>query len=233
MTDRMTREQVAEIVATARDNGELPNLRYEHLTNLDLRGLDLSRADLSGAFLVGANLSGAYMHYANLTGANLRSANLTGAHLSLANMTDAYLGRANLSDSRLTGAFLSRSDLYRANLSNADLRRAYLAGADLTSANLAGASLTGLAIEGLPSGSLTFVPTLRGWTLRIGCWEGTTDGLREMIAGDHGWPEAEGEEIAYRRPMLEAAADTCDAYAAAHPDALAEIKDTADRWKGV
>jgi hypothetical protein len=52
-----------------------------------------------------------------------------------------------------------------------------------------------------------------------------------MIAKDDGWPEAEGEKITARRPILEAAATMCDAYAAANPDALAEVKTAAERWK--
>ena len=80
------------------------------------------------------------------------------------------------------------------------------------------------------SGDLAFLPTPGGWHLTIGCWKGTTDTLREMIAGND-WPEAEGEQIIVRRPMLEAMAYVCDAYAAANPDALAEVKATAARWK--
>jgi hypothetical protein len=83
----------------------------------------------------------------------------------------------------------------------------------------------------MPSGNLTFIPTPEGWHLTIGCWEGTTAELRAMIAKDDGWPAAKGEKITARRPMLEAAATMCDAYAAANPDALAEVKTAAERWK--
>lgn len=233
MARKMSRERVAEIVAAARAKGERPNLRHEHLTNLILTGLDLRGADLTGALLAGANLTGANLYQANLTGANLLSANLTGVDLAYANLTDAYMGRTNLSDASLMGALLSRTDLYRADLSNANLRGAYLAGAHMFSANLAGAYLTGLVLEGLPSGTLTFIPTLMGWSLKIGCWDGTVAELREMIAKNTGWPEAEGEEVAVRRPMLEAAANLCDAYAAARPDALAGVKAAVDRWKDI
>lgn len=233
MARKMSREKVAEIAATARAKGERLNLRYERLTNLVLSGLDLRGADMTGALLAGANLTGANLYQANLTGANLLNANLTGAHLGNANMTDTYMGRANLSDAHMMGALLSRTDLYRADLSNADLRGAYLAGSHLSSANLAGAELTGLSLEGLPSGTLTFIPTLMGWSLKIGCWDGTVAELREMIAKNTDWPEAEGEEVAVRRPMLEAAANLCDAYAAARPDALAAMKAAVDRWKDI
>lgn len=230
MTNKMTRERVAEIIAAARAKGERPDLCFEYLADLDLRGLDLSGANLTGAYLRGADLTGAVLSRANLTGASLPDSKLYGADLSLANLTDTFLGRANLSDAHLTGALLSRSDLYGANLSNADLRRAYLVGADLSSASLAGAYMTGLALEGLPSGPLLFIPTLEGWSLKIGCWHGTLTELREMIAKDTDWPEAQGDEIAYRRPMLEAAADMCEVYAKAHPFALKAVKAAADRW---
>lgn len=41
--------------------------------------------------------------------------------------------------------------------------------------------------------------------------------------------EAMDEKIAERRPMLIGAADMCDAFAAAYPDALNEVKETAKR----
>lgn len=231
MTSKMTREHVSEIITDARAKGEHPDLCFEHLADLDLRGLDLSGADLTGAYLRGADLTGAVLSRANLTGAYLPDSRLYGADLSLANLTDAYLGRADLRDSSMMGAYMSRSDLYGADLYNANLRGAYLVGSNLTGANFAGAYLRGMTLEGLPSGPLVFLPALEGWELTIGCWHGTTTELREMIAKDTGWPEAEGEEVAYRRPMLEAAANMCDAYAAAHPNALRSVKAAADRWK--
>lgn len=230
MTRTMTRERVAEIIAAARAKGERPDLCFEYLADLDLRGLNLSGANLTGAYLRGADLTGAVLSRANLTGAHLPDSRMYGADLSLANLTDAYLGRADLRDATMMGAYMSRSDLYGADLYNANLRGAYLVGANLIGANLAGADMMGLALEGLPSGPLVFLPALEGWELTIGCWHGTTTELREMIAKDTGWPEAQGEVVEVRRPMLEAAADMCDAYAAAHPNALKAVKVAADRW---
>ena len=47
-----------------------------------------------------------------------------------------------------------------------------------------------------------------------------------MIAG-YDWPEAQGEEIARRRPLLEALAVMCDAHITASPGV---IEDLAERW---
>ena len=172
---------------------------------------------------------------------NLRGADLTGADLTGADLTRADLRGANLSEANLNGADLTRADLSGANLRWADLRwanlyGANLRGADLRWANLNGANLYGargevLAIDGLPSGPVRLIPTLDGWSLRIGCWgDGTATygpaALRDLIAGTD-WPEAEGEEQDRRRPGLAAVADLCDAHAAANPDLIADL---AKRW---
>lgn len=225
MTNKMTRERVEEMVAAARAKGERPHLSCLNLSGLNLSGLDLSHADLSdadmrGTILVDTNLRYAYLAYANLRYAVLSRSNMIGANLRGADLSDANLHCANL-----TGAILA----------DADLRLAFLYGAILTAVVLRGADMRdvkvrGLFLDGLPSGDLAFLPTPCGWCLTIGCWKGTTDELREMIAGND-WPEAEGEQITERRPMLEAAAAMCDAYAAANHEALAEVKATAARWK--
>ena len=131
----------------------------------------------------------------------------------------------------LSGANLSEANLHGANLNGANLRWvnliwANLCGADLRGANLNGASGGVLAIDGLPSGSARLAPTPDGWSLRVGCWVGTVEALRTLIAGTD-WPEAEGEEQDRRRPGLAAVADLCDAHAAANPDLIADL---AKRW---
>lgn len=206
MTERMTREQVLETIAAARAKGECPDLSGLDLSRLDLPCVDLSGADLSDTKLLHANLA-----RANLAHAKMRYANLYGANLTNANVT-----RTNLVGATLRGAYL-----YGANLTGVVLR-----GADLRNV-----TMTGLFLDGLPSGDLMFTPTPDGWRLTIGCWFGTTEELRAMISNDDGWPEAEGEDIDIRRPMLEAAATMCDAYAAAHPDDLADVKAAAKRWE--
>ena len=149
--------------------------------------------------------------------------------------------RPNLRGADLTGADLTRADLTGADLrwadlTGADLRWADLTGANLRGANLSWANLTGargevLAIDGLPSGPVRLIPTLDGWSLRIGCWgDGTatygTSALRDLIAGTD-WPEAEGDGQDQRRHGLAAVADLCDAHAAANPDLIADL---AKRW---
>ena len=225
MNSKMTREKVLETVADARAKGKRADLSGMNLSSLDLSGLDLSHVDLSHADLRGTLLADANLRFTHLAYANLRHTVLTRA--------DLY--RANLRGADLTGVVLSEADLTSANLHGANLRGSYLHGANLTAVVLRGADmrdvkLCGLFLDGLPSGDLAFLPTPGGWQLTIGCWRGTTDELREMIAGDD-WPEAEGEQIIVRRPMLEGAAAACDAYAAANPHALEEARAAAERWR--
>lgn len=124
---------------------------------------------------------------------------------------------ADLRGANLQGADLRWADLRWADLRGADLRGADLWGANLWGADLRGANLWGvrevLSITSLPSGHATLMPTPGGWQLRVGCWTGSTAELRELIAQDTGWPEAEGEQVTARRPMLAALADMCDAWA--------------------
>ena len=52
---KLTREEVKKILADARENGEIPDLREADLRDANLRGADLSGADLSGANLRGTD----------------------------------------------------------------------------------------------------------------------------------------------------------------------------------
>ena len=109
-------------------------------------------------------------------------------------------------------------------------RRAYLRGADLRGADLRGAVVTGLFMDGLPSGVLIFLPVPGGWRLSIGCWTGDLDSLRAMLDGpDEDWPEARGEERKCRETVLRPVLAMCEAYAAAHPNAVEEATKTAAR----
>ena len=168
---------------------------------------------------------------ANLYGANLYRADLREANLRWADLREADLREANLRWADLREANLSGANLYGADLCEADLSGADLYGADLREANLRWADLRGalgglLAIDGLPSGGARLTPTPDGWSLRVGCWVGTPDTLRDLIAGTD-WPEAHGTERARRRPGLAALADLCDAHAAAHPDLVPAL---AEKW---
>ncbi|WP_461004687.1 pentapeptide repeat-containing protein [Trueperella pyogenes] len=158
---------------------------------------------------------------------------LQGANLRGANLWDANLRGANLWDANLRGANLRGANLRGANLRGANLRGANLRGANLWDANLRGANLQGntsgsiLQIAGLHPYSAVLTPTPKGWTLRVGCWRGTPATLRELAAQDHGWPEATGEEIVRRRPLLYAIADMCETHIANHQGLIEQL---AKKW---
>lgn len=191
------------------------DLRGKNLRDANLRHADLGGADLSGADLRGADLSGA-----DFTAANLRAANLRAADLGHADLTGADLGGADLRAANLWAADLRGANLWDANLRGADLWAANLYGADLRGANLRGVSGGALQVTGLHPHQALMIPTAHGWRLRVGCWQGTTQDLRNLIAKDHGWPDARGSQVTARRPLLNALADMCDAHAANHQDAL-------------
>lgn len=110
----------------------------------------------------------------------------------------------------LSGANLRAADLYGADLYAADLRHTDLYSADLRSARVTEPCILSIPT---PSGWVTLVPSALVWELRVGCWTGTPDTLRTLIAGDD-WPEAKGSERDRRRPILAAVADICDAHVA-------------------
>lgn len=139
----------------------------------------------------------------------------------------------NLSGLNLRNADLRRANLRDANLWDANLRGSYLWGADLRGAKLRYAALRGdcwdgLCIPDLPSGHLILIPTCDGWQLRVGCWRGTPNQLRTLIAQDQGWPEAKGEEVTRRRPYLEAALTLCEVHMKDHADVISDLK---ERWR--
>lgn len=153
---------------------------------------------------------------------NLRNSSLSGVDLRSANLSGVDLCGADLSAANLYGASLYGSDLRHTNLRDANLRFA-----SLRDANLYDAIWRGLRIDGLPSRQLTLTPTPYGWDLSVGCWYGTPDKLRALIAKDEGWPGAEGDEIARRRPYLQAALELCEIHMADHADYIEELK---EKW---
>jgi uncharacterized protein YjbI with pentapeptide repeats len=58
--------------------GKIPDLHNQNMSDLDLRGFDLSQADMGGAYLRATNLSGQDLSRANLAGASIRNANISG-----------------------------------------------------------------------------------------------------------------------------------------------------------
>lgn len=209
----MNRGELMKIVEFARGKGEIP---------------DLEGADLRGSFLVEANLQDVNLQGANLAGANILNANLTDANLTGANLTDANLAHAKLWRANLQTANLQDTNLSCADLVDTDLSYANLKNADLWDTSLNYAKWNGLRIDCLPSNQLTLVPTPEGWDLRVNIWRGTPDQLRELMAKDGEWTEADmGGEITRCRPYLEAALALCDVHMNDHADYIDELK---EKW---
>ena len=188
----------ADELRTARECGVHPSAPGAGLDGADLEGADLEGANLEGANLEGANLRGARLQGANLVVANLRGANLE-------------------------GAALRDSDLWGANLWGANLRIADLRIADLEGVNLPKGGPACRALGETPSGMAQLVATLDGWTMRVGCWTGTPDDLRTLIAQDDGWPEARGDQIEERRPFLENVLALAEWHMEQHADYIEQL----------
>jgi Pentapeptide repeats (8 copies) len=122
-----------------------------------------------------------------------------------------YVARASSVKAALTEAIAAKADLRGSNLRGSNLSGSNLSYSDLRGSDLRGSDLI-LSVTGLPSGHAILTPTPDGWHLRVGCWTGTTTELRTLIAANAGWPEAEGDQIVERRPMLAALADMADAW---------------------
>ena len=63
--------------------------------------------------------------------------------------------------------------------------------------------------------------------MQVGCWRGSPDDLRALIAKDDGWPEATGDEIKRRRPYLEAVLIHVDLITAEKADLIPAL---AEKW---
>lgn len=124
MTNRMTRQQVEEIVSTARAKNERPGLRDLDLSGMDLSGIDLCNVDLRGSSMSEANLHGADLSYANVQHASLRYANM-----ATANMRSAILDGTDAAYTNLSDTVLCYATMYGTDLTYADLSRAYMLGA--------------------------------------------------------------------------------------------------------
>ncbi len=122
------------------------------------------------------------------------------------------------------------ANLRDADLRDADLRDANLWGANLRDANLWGANLRDAGIVGLgetPSGGGVLFPTYKGWIMQVGCWCGSPDDLRALIAKDDGWTEETGDEVKRRRPYLEAVLIHVDLITAEKADLIPAL---AEKW---
>ncbi|MEE9415370.1 MAG: pentapeptide repeat-containing protein [Acidimicrobiales bacterium] len=159
-------------VATAADLA-CCDLSRQDLTDLQIRGRDLTSARLTRCNLLAADLMGSLMldvdlsrsiarrarfDYADMTEAIGHRTDLRDASLVGTNLTDGLFERADFRGAQLIDATLMNCDLRRAafstaNLHGADLRGADLRGADLRhcvlrSVSLQGADLRGARLEG-------------------------------------------------------------------------------------
>jgi Pentapeptide repeats (8 copies) len=147
---RLNREDVQNIIGSARRQGKRPDLRNRNLVGIDLDGEDLSKVDFTKANLSFARLEQANLENTVLQGANLYNANLYRAHMKGANLRRAKLKETKLIKPTLTDADLSEVDLKETNvdfddanleyaklfetdLSNLDLKKAILIGAEYSS----------------------------------------------------------------------------------------------------
>ncbi|MCL4297795.1 MAG: pentapeptide repeat-containing protein [Anaerolineae bacterium] len=162
MGRRLIREELEQIVESARKKGERPDFREMDLSGLDLRGMNLHLSEfigpnLAGAILSKTNLSKMNLSRADLSRSNLREAileevnlggaNLSGADLTGANLNNAYMVLANFDEANLNGAGLRGVNLNRAFLSKANLSETKLIKANLSEAELNGTILSGAIIE--------------------------------------------------------------------------------------
>jgi uncharacterized protein YjbI with pentapeptide repeats len=89
------------------------------LSDVRLRGADLSHLNLRGADLSEADLSEADLSFATMSGVDLSGADLSEADLSFASMSGVDLHGADLSKANLTNTDLSKANLLLADLSGA------------------------------------------------------------------------------------------------------------------
>lgn len=106
--------------------GDGADLKFAHLSQRNLQGLELSYGKLVGARFISANMSETECMDADFSGADFTCANLRGANLRWANLRGA----------NLVAADLSGADLYKADLRGANITRTKLAGARLDGAKL-------------------------------------------------------------------------------------------------
>jgi hypothetical protein len=90
------------------------SLATSDLADIDLRGTHIPDADLWGS-----NLAGAWLIDATLSGADLHRTNLTGADLRGANLENARLDQADASNACFEGAELARATFRHADVSGA------------------------------------------------------------------------------------------------------------------
>ena len=113
---------------------ELILQNIHNLSNVSLRG-----ADLSGANLENMDISGSDLTNADLSNASLYQANFSRSFLKKADLTDAELNNTNFSDTNLEGA-----DLNNQKIRNIDLDGSNLKFSDFSSSNLRGVDFSNI-----------------------------------------------------------------------------------------
>ena len=250
-----TRAWVEEQMKIARERDKRPDFRKLDFSGLNLSNLDMSDAILDGATLVGTNLKRTCLDRVSAAFADFRSAdmssvaaheadfdfsNFRGAIMTCMNAHGARFAEADMREVKATyanfyGANMSQIDARGANLHNAQTHGTAFYGAVLLDAVLnntihhAGlhrAHIDALTVPGL---SLLYLATPAGWRVYSGYWEGSIDEFRTLIDGGD-WRGALGEENSSLGPVLTAAADMCDAFAATRPDAVARARAAAKKW---
>lgn len=126
------------------------------LSQMNLRGVDLSSTQLSRASLRKTNLTKANLRESYFELASLDGANLTGASLH----ETGFFG-ANLTKANLTGVHCNGTDFTRARLAGANFTRAILTGVNFSQADLSGGNLTRSLINGTNFGNVD-LSALRG-----------------------------------------------------------------------
>lgn len=223
MTKMPTRAWVEEQMKIARERNERPDFRNLDFSGLNLSNLDMSDAILDGATLVGTNLRRTCLDRVSAAFADFRNADMSSVAAHNADFTEADMRNVKAVYANFHQADMSHVDARGANLRNAQTRGTSFYGAILLDAVLnntihhAGlhrAHIDALTVPGLP---LLFLATPAGWRVCIGYWKGSIDEFRTLIdSGD--WQSALGEENSSLGPVLTAAADMCDAFAATRPD---------------
>lgn len=248
-----TRAWVKEQMKISRERGT-----HADFSNLDFSGLDLSNLNLTNAIFDYATLIGTNLRTSNLNNVSATFADFRNADMSRVETIDANFEGSDFRDTNMYGmnAYMSRFiqcdmrgiNAKSADFDNADFTMANMCGANLYKAKTHGtvfhdamlfeavlnddihraslycANVDALVIPGIP---LTFLPTLEGWRMYSQSWQGTIDGFRKSISsGD--WVSGVGNATFAE---LTAAADLCDAFATARPDAVAEVRATAEKWE--
>lgn len=124
---RITTEEVLQIVYFARERGEQPDLSGLDMRGLDLRGCDmrwsnLSGCDLRGCDLRGSNLTKAIMTGANFSGCDMRESNLSECVMIGTDLSGSCMRGSNLTKTIVIGCYLIGCDLRGSNLSGSDMR---------------------------------------------------------------------------------------------------------------